>query len=119
MTHEERVETEEVRRAVQEVLVRTDVAREDALRTLHAFVSTWMAGSSVRSEDDWKAVAGRSAEAAWLRARVIDVDERALLQCEQILADQPAAVEMLREIGVFPVRLPARLAPYFPEAETR
>jgi hypothetical protein len=119
MTHEERVETQEVRRAVEEVLVRTDVAREDALRRLHAFVSTWMAGSSVRSEEDWKAVAARSAEAAWLRARVSDVDERALLQCARLLADQPAAEEILHELEVFPVRLPARLAPYFPEAETR
>jgi hypothetical protein len=108
-----------VRRSLTEVLARADASREDALRQLHAFVSTWMAGSSVRSEDDWKAVAAQSAEVAWLRARVIDADERALLRCEQILADQPAAAEILRELKTFPVRLPARLAPYFPEAETR
>lgn len=119
LTHEERLETEAVRRSLAEVLARADASREDALRHLHAFVSTWMAGSSVRSEDDWKAVAAQSAEVAWLRARVIDADERALLRCEQILADQPAAAEILRELKTFPVRLPARLAPYFPEAETR
>jgi hypothetical protein len=119
LTHEERLETEAVRRSLTEVLARADASREDALRQLHAFVSTWMAGSSVRSEEDWKAVAAQSAEVAWLRARVIDADERALLRCEQILADQPAAAEILRELKTFPVRLPARLAPYFPEAETR
>ncbi|MEY2795471.1 MAG: hypothetical protein RIR10_1187 [Planctomycetota bacterium] len=115
LTKEAREQTDGVRRSIAEVLVRADASREDALQQLHAFVATWITGAGVRSEEDWKTVASRSAAAAWLRSRVIDADQRAFAQCQRLLADQPAAADFLLELETIPVQLPARFAPYFPE----
>lgn len=114
LTEKARQETADLRRETSQVLERAAAEREAALRALHSFVSTWMIGASVRSEDDWKAVALRSAEVAWLRSRVADADARALSRCEQLLAHHPAAAELLRELEIPPIQLPTRLAPYIP-----
>jgi hypothetical protein len=119
LTEKARQETADLRRETSQVLERAAAEREAALRALHSFVSTWMIGASVRSEDDWKAVALRSAEVAWLRSRVADADARALSRCEQLLAHHPAAAELLRELEIPPIQLPTRLAPYIPGYNAR
>jgi hypothetical protein len=120
MDEAERERTALLRTEIDAVLGLAAEHRERALRSLH----TWRTGATglgaVGNAADWDSIARFAAKGSLLRSRVRDVDERAIAQCEALLASDSGPRRSSSVSGVLaairraPLELPVRLNPYFP-----